>query len=109
MPMVNAGFKYASLLPQAMAVNMPAITANAHPAVITIHPDPSALEGFSKTPETTPFPSNIINNGRKNTPSSGDLIGFLSFGQSIQRPGPCFKASPPLRQPIGGVRHGALP
>src|SRR5256885_8766253 len=32
-PIVTAGFKCASLLPQAMAVKTPAITANAHPAV----------------------------------------------------------------------------
>jgi hypothetical protein len=40
---VTAGLRYASRLPQAIAVNMPAMTANAHPAVITIHPEPSPL------------------------------------------------------------------
>src|ERR1700684_764911 len=108
--MVNAGFKYASLLPQAMAVNMPAITANAHPAVITIHPEPSALERFSKTPATTPFPSNIITRVPKNSPSSADLIEF-PFVQAKHSPaeGPALQTSPRSLQPIGGLRHGALP
>jgi hypothetical protein len=59
-----------------MAVNIPAITANAHPAVITIHPEASALERFSRTPATTPFPSKIIIRVPRNSPSSGDLIEF---------------------------------
>jgi len=34
----------ASALPQSMAVKTPVITAKAKPVVITIHPDPSALD-----------------------------------------------------------------
>src|ERR1043166_4764632 len=55
--MVTAGFRCAALLPQAIAVKTPAITANAQPAVITIHPLPSAFDRFSTTPATTPSPS----------------------------------------------------
>jgi len=63
-------------LPQATAVNMPAITANAQPAVITIHPEFSALERFNKTPATTPSPSSTNTSVPRNSPSKGDRIEF---------------------------------
>ena len=46
---VTAGLMCASGLPQAMAVKMPHITANAQPAVITIQPEFSALDFFRRT------------------------------------------------------------
>ena len=46
-PTVTAGFRCASGLPHAIAVNTPVITAKAHPAVIAIQPAPSALLRFS--------------------------------------------------------------
>src|SRR5260370_17386675 len=78
-PSVTAGFKCASLLPQATAVNTPAITANAHPVVMTIHPPPSPFERLSSTPATTPSPSNIKIIVPRNSPTNVDVIrSFLS-------------------------------
>src|SRR5208282_1621337 len=73
-PIVIAGFKCASLLPQAIDTKTPAITANAHPAVITIHPLPSAFERFSSTPATTPLPSSTRIMVPRNSPTNGEVI-----------------------------------
>src|SRR5215469_11008466 len=73
-PSVTAGFKCASLLPQAMAVNTPAITANAHPAVITIQPPLSAFDRLSSTAATTPSPNKIKIIVPRNSPSHGEVI-----------------------------------
>src|SRR5438132_1159818 len=72
---VTAGFKCASLLPHAIDVNTPAITANAQPAVMTIHPLPSAFVPLSSTPATTPLPRRIRTIVPRNSPSSGDVMG----------------------------------
>src|SRR5256884_10008681 len=82
--MVTAGFRWASLLPQAMAVNTPAITANAQPAVITIHPPPSAFDRLSSTAATTPSPSSIRIIVPKNSPASGEFISECLPHGSIQ-------------------------
>src|ERR1700674_742370 len=96
-PRVTAGFKCASLLPQATAVNTPAITANAHPVVMANHPLPSPFERFSSTPATTPSPSNINIMVPRNSPRNGDVIRrFLSYpGSRIY--------------PIKRARHSFLP
>src|SRR5207244_7166005 len=73
-PRAPAGFKSASLLPQAIAVNTPAITANAHPAVITIQPPLSAFDRLSSTAATTPSPSKIRIMVPRNSPSHGEVI-----------------------------------
>src|SRR2546430_4492928 len=73
-PRVTAGFRCASLLPHAIAVNTPAITATAHPVEITIHPLPSAFERFSSTAATTPSPSKIKIIVPRNSPSHGEVI-----------------------------------
>src|SRR5215470_12905093 len=78
-PSVTAGFRCASLLPQAIAVNTPHITANAHPAVITIHPLFSAFDFLSSTAATTPSPSRIKISVPRNSPSHGDVMPILSF------------------------------
>jgi hypothetical protein len=66
--MVTAGFRCASLLPQAIAVNTPAITANAQPLAITIQPAPSAFDRLSKTFATTPLPSSMSMSVPMNSP-----------------------------------------
>src|SRR5689334_10961434 len=68
-PTVTAGFRCAAVLPQAIAVKTPAMTANAQPAVIAIQPAPPALDLFRTTPATTPFPSRIKIQVPKNSPS----------------------------------------
>src|SRR5215471_2476464 len=70
-PKVTAGFKCAPGLPHAIAVNTPHITANAHPAVITIQPEFSALDFFSNTPATTPSPNRISTVVPMNSPNQG--------------------------------------
>src|SRR5258708_16124710 len=86
-PSVTAGFKCASLLPQATAVNTPAITANAHPVVMTTHPPPSPFERFSSTPATTPSPSNIKIMLPRNSPRNADVTRcFLSYARSLIYP-----------------------
>src|SRR6266852_1842848 len=93
-PSVTAGLRCASLLPQATAVNTPAITANAHPAVMTIHPPPSPFERFSSTPATTPSPSKSSIIVPRNSPKNADVVMlFLSQAPSrldpIKRTGHC--------------------
>src|SRR5437773_12192169 len=73
-PKVTAGFKCAALLPHATAVKMPDITANAHPAVMTIQPPPAAFERFNRTLATTPFPSRIKITVPRNSPSKGESM-----------------------------------
>src|SRR5436190_1137897 len=80
-PSVIAGLRYASRLPQATAVKTPAITANAHPPVMTIHPAPSALVRFSKTFATTPLPSRIRIIVPMNSPNSGEVIVAVPFAK----------------------------
>src|SRR5215469_15684576 len=67
-PKVTAGLRCASLLPQAIDTNTPAITANAQPLVMTIQPAPSAFERFSRTPATTPSPNRISISVPMNSP-----------------------------------------
>src|ERR1700675_2785359 len=68
------------------------MTANPHPAVMTIQPLPSAFERFSKTAATTPSPSRIIIIVPRNSPRNGDVIekdppsGF----NPVERPRHCF-------------------
>src|SRR5215469_11835917 len=50
------------------------MTAKAHPAVITIHPEPSAFERLSSTPATTPSPSRIRTRVPMNSPKNGEVI-----------------------------------
>src|SRR2546423_5992631 len=69
----------ASLLPQAMAVKTPAITAKAHPAVITIQPLASPLERLSSTPATTPSPRRINIIVPRNSPRIGEVIDLVPF------------------------------
>jgi hypothetical protein len=57
---------------------IPAITANAQPVVMTSQPPPSALERFKRTPATTPFPSRISTNVPMNSPKSGDCMYWAS-------------------------------
>src|SRR6267154_2099557 len=76
-PSVTAGFRCASLLPQAIAVKTPHMTANAQPVVMTIHPLPSAFDFFRSTAATTPSPSKIRIRVPRNSPSQGDVIPFL--------------------------------
>src|SRR4030095_16835906 len=95
-PTVTAGFKCAALLPQAAAVNMPAMTANAQPAVITIQPPPAALDLFRTTFATTPFPSRIKTSVPKNSPSIGETIGLVCvLGKGVD--------------PVERARHGFFP
>src|SRR5438552_1455845 len=89
--MVTAGFRCASLLPHAMAVKTPAITANAHPAVITIQPLPSSFDRLSSTAATTPSPSKTRIIVPRNSPTSGEVIapeppsGFHPVKRSCDR------------------------
>src|SRR6266404_4964380 len=114
-PRVTAGFRCASLLPQATAVNTPAITANAQPAVITIHPAPSLFVRFSSTPATTPSPSNINIIVPRNSPRKGDVIRrFLSHAshESLVHPikGPCHSLVPlPVQTLTAPLFHARLP
>src|SRR5712692_8833717 len=63
-----------------MAVKTPAITASAHPVVITIQPPPSAFERLSSTAATTPSPSKIRIRVPRNSPSSGEVMSGTSLG-----------------------------
>src|SRR5580692_11403434 len=63
MPIVPAGLRCASLLPQAIAVNTPAITA------ITIQPAPSAFDRLRNTFATTPLPNSINMSVPMNSPT----------------------------------------
>src|SRR5450432_2918710 len=92
-PSVTAGFRCAAELPQAIAVKMPVITANAQPVVIAIQPAPSALVRLSSTLATTPLPIRIRISVPMNSPKNFDAIEFLSR----------------LVQPIERPRHGLLP
>src|SRR5262249_45127195 len=67
-PIVTAGFRCASLLPKAIAVNTPAMTAKAQPLAITIQPAPSAFERLSNTFATTPSPRNMSTSVPMNSP-----------------------------------------
>src|ERR1700740_2665430 len=78
-PMVTAGFRCASLLPQAIAVNTPAITANAQPLAITIQPAPSAFDRLSNTFATTPLPSSISMSVPMNSPKHLASMRQLPF------------------------------
>src|ERR1700722_8924475 len=69
-PSVMAGFRWLSGLPQAVAVKLPAITANAQPAAMAIHPAPSALECRSETFATTPFPRRMRTRVPMNSPKN---------------------------------------
>src|SRR5260370_34952304 len=53
-PIVTAGLRSASLLPQAIAVNTPAKNSNAQPLVMTNQPAPSALQRLDYTFASTP-------------------------------------------------------
>src|SRR5690348_4910157 len=64
----------ASRLPQATAVNTPAMTAKAQPLVITIQPAPSALVRLRSTLATTPFPNRIRTMVPMNSPSNGEAM-----------------------------------
>src|ERR1700688_4768511 len=70
---------WASLLPHAIATKTADITANAQPLVMTIHPEPCALECLSKTLATQPFPSKIKTRVPMNSPSSGEVISICSL------------------------------
>src|SRR6516162_6415189 len=90
-PRVTAGLMKASRLPQAIAVNTPAITANAHPLVITIQPAPSAFERFSRTLATTPSPSRIKTSVPMNSPKhfasiDGSLVEFRDLFRGLDYP-----------------------
>ena len=80
--MVTAGFRNASLLPQAIAVNTPHITAKAHPAVITIQPEFSAFDFFSSTPATTPSPSSTSTSVPMNSPMTAEVTRYF-LGDAI--------------------------
>src|SRR5439155_4024078 len=67
-------FNCATHHPQAIAMNTPAITQNAHPDVITIHPPLSAFDRLSSTAATTPSPSKIRIMVPRNSPSHGEVI-----------------------------------
>src|SRR6202034_429352 len=62
-----------------MATNTADITANAQPAVITIHPDPCALECFNTTFATQPFPSKIKTIVPMNSPSTAEVVNACSL------------------------------
>src|SRR5690242_14357736 len=98
-PRVTAGFKYASLLPQAIETKTPTITASAHPVVITIHPLPSAFERLRSTPATTPSPSSTRNNVPRNSPTNGDVI------QESPSDGRCLSESPPKRSLLHPIQR----
>src|SRR5579863_10017838 len=91
-PKVIAGLRCAALLPQAAAVKTPAITANAQPPVITIHPPPSAFDPFRSTPATTPFPNRTRMSVPMNSPSR---ISCMAIAR-----GNC---------PVKGTGHGLFP
>src|ERR1700684_2931564 len=80
-----------------MAVNTPAITANAHPLVITIHPAPSAFERFKTTFATTPLPSKMSMSVPMNSPK---------HFASIQHP---LLVRILLPDPIERLAHRSLP
>jgi hypothetical protein len=63
--------------------NRPYITAKAHPAVITIQPEFSALDFLSETPATTPSPSNTSTAVPMNSPNQGESIRALRLGTVI--------------------------
>src|SRR5215472_5331155 len=72
--MVMAGLRNASLLPHAIAVKTPAMTAKHHPVAMTIHPEPSALDFFKRTLATTPSPRRINIRVPINSPKNGEAI-----------------------------------
>src|SRR6267378_6084929 len=98
-PIVTAGFRCASPLPQAIAVNTPAITANAQPLVITIQPAPSAFERLSKTFATTPSPSNTRMSVPMNSPKHFPNISSLLPGETLLS----------LVNPVERFAHRSLP
>src|SRR5689334_8328492 len=69
-PRVTAGLICASGLPQAMAAKTPAMTARAHPVVITIQPEFSPADFFSNTLALTPYPKKTRTKGPMNLPMS---------------------------------------
>src|SRR6202167_4315564 len=80
-PSVTAGLMWASLLPHAKAVKIPAMAAIAQPVDIEIHPPPSPLERDRTTSAITPLPSKTRTSVPINSPNMGDSIGF----QFLQR------------------------
>src|SRR5215469_1854871 len=113
-----------------MAVNTPAITANAHPAVITIQPPLSAFDRLSSTAATTPSPNKIKIIVPRNSPSHGEVIDrglLLRVGEekafarnpssSRKRPhrsprslvAAVFLSNCSRFHPIERARHGLLP
>ena len=72
---------WASLLPHARAVKIPAMAAIAQPVDIEIHPPPSPLERERTTSAITPLPSRTRTRVPINSPNMGDSIGF----QFLQR------------------------
>src|SRR3981189_1548245 len=79
---VIAGLIWAPGLPNAMAVNIAATTANPHPVAITIQPEFSPFDFFNNTLATTPSPSKISTSVPMNSPSNGPCIssGLLVVG-----------------------------
>src|ERR1700722_7293071 len=62
-----------------MAVNRPAMAANAQPVDITIHPPPCAFERESTTSAMTPFPSSTNTMVPMNSPTTGDCMQCSPF------------------------------
>src|SRR5215813_3185905 len=111
-PNVTAGLRKASLLPQAIAANTPAITAKAHPAVITIQPDASPFDLFRSTQATTPSPRRIRISVPTNSPKKGVIIFFSirvdsQFVRSTRKLCPCLESLP--LHPAEGSRYRFLP
>ena len=73
---VTAGLMFASWLPQARAVKIPAMAAKPHPVEITIHPPPSALDRLRTTSAITPLPSTTKTIVPINSPAIGECIQF---------------------------------
>ena len=66
-----------------MAVKTPAITAKAHPLVMTIHPEPSAFERFNKTFATHPLPNSTRTSVPMNSPKQREAMKVLSSAHPI--------------------------
>src|SRR5271156_4664378 len=69
---VTAGLMWASWLPQAKAVKIPAMAAKPHPVEMAIQPAPSALERLRTAPAMTPLPSVTKTMVPMNSPTTGD-------------------------------------
>src|SRR5947208_4449639 len=100
---VIAGLICAPGLPHATAVQIPATTAIPQAVAITIQPELSPLDFFSKTLATTPSPNTISTRVPMNSPRNGPCMVISLFRNE------CHLCPESLLRPIKAARNRLFP